>query len=300
MSKTIFSVGLFVIIVVTIATFWENDIVYWYTHTFNENQFKSTTINEYFYEDNFAYVNNYTGNDVSNKKQMIDLIYYFINSGEEEINAYCVLEYKNCIDDLINISSDKESLSLLNNFVHPYNSFSDLIFSYDDYGNFTINVIKLYDQNMIDNINKIADEFINNNVKTNMKTEDKLKLVHDFIIDNSQYDKLKMENIYDETYKSKTAYGVLIEHYGICSGYADTLSIFLDKLNIANYKISNVEHIWNLAYINNKWVHIDLTWDDPISDNPINRTDYFMINTDKLQSLDSDHYFNKYIFEEAQ
>jgi len=300
MSKTIFSVGLFVIIVVTIATFWENDIVYWYTHTFNENQFKSTTINEYFYEDNFAYVNNYTGNDVSNKKQMIDLIYYFINSGEEEINAYCVLEYKNCIDDLINISSDKESLSLLNNFVHPYNSFSDLIFSYDDYGNFTINVIKLYDQNMIDNINKIADEFINNNVKPNMKTEDKLKLVHDFIIDNSQYDKLKMENIYDETYKSKTAYGVLIEHYGICSGYADTLSIFLDKLNIANYKISNVEHIWNLAYINNKWVHIDLTWDDPISDNPINRTDYFMINTDKLQSLDSDHYFNKYIFEEAQ
>lgn len=300
MSKIIFSIGFFVIIVVTVATFWENDIVYWYTHTFNENNYTSASLNEYFYEDNFSYVNNYTGNDVSNKKQILDLIYHFINSGEEQINAYCVLEYDTCIDDLLNISSDKETLSLLNNFVHPYNSFSDLIFSYDDYGNFTINSVKLYDQNMIEKINNVVDDFIKNNITTNMKTEDKLKLVHDYIINNSQYDKLKMDNINDNTYKSKTAYGVLVEHYGICSGYADTLAIFLDKLNIVNYKISNTEHIWNLAYINNKWTHIDLTWDDPISNTPINRADYFMVDTKTLQSLDKVHDFNKYIFEEAQ
>ena len=114
------------------------------------------------------------------------------------------------------------------------------------------------------------------------------------------YTDLKMDNIKDPTYQSSNAYGVLFEHYGICSGYADTLAIFLNKLGIINYKISNDEHIWNLAYINNKWTHIDLTWDDPVSEEPINRSDYFMIDTKTLQELDDEHEFNKYIFEEAK
>ena len=77
------------------------------------------------------------------------------------------------------------------------------------------------------------------------------------------------------------------------------MSIFLNKLGIINYKISNDEHIWNLAYINNKWVHIDLTWDDPVTENDINRTDYFMIDTKTLQNLDSEHDFDTNIFTEA-
>ena len=133
-----------------------------------------------------------------------------------------------------------------------------------------------------------------------MTIEEKLKIIHDFIIDNTEYDVLKMDNINDPTYQSSNAYGVLLEHYGICSGYADTLAIFLNKLGIINYKISNDEHIWNLAYINNKWLHIDLTWDDPVSETPINRSDYFMIDTKTLQELDKEHDFNKYIFEEAK
>ena len=288
------------IIIVTIGTFWKNDIIYWYTHTFKENIYKEAATNEYFLKDNFSYVNNYTDNDVSNKKQMIDLIYYFINSGANQIDAYCVKEYTDCIKDLESISADQESLSIFNNFVHPYNSFSKLSFSYDKYGNFTITNNKIYSDDMINEINKVIDKYINENISSNLDDNEKLKLIHDFIIDNTKYDKLKVDNITDETYDSENAYGVLIEHYGICSGYADAMAIFLNKLGIINYKISNDEHIWNLAYVNNKWVHIDLTWDDPVTENDVNRTDYFMINTKTLQSLDEEHDFNTYIFEEAK
>src|SRR5699024_10768334 len=97
---------------------------------FEENNYSELVVNEYFVDDNFSYVNNYTSNDISNRKQLIDLIYYFINSGNETVNAYCVKEYDNCIKDLETISKDQESLSLLNNFVHPYNSFSKLSFTY--------------------------------------------------------------------------------------------------------------------------------------------------------------------------
>ena len=300
MRKTIFSVGFFVILFIIIGVIWKEDIIYWYTHTFEESKYQELSVNEYFIDDNFGYVNNYTGIDVSNRKQLIDLIYYFINSGNNRIDAYCVKEYNNCIDDLETISKDQESLSLLNNFVHPYNSFSKLSFSYDKRGNFSIESTKIYNDDMIKELNTAIDKYIAENLKNNMKIEEKLKLVHDFIIDNTEYDTLKMENINDPTYQSSNAYGVLMEHYGICSGYADTLAIFLNKLGIINYKISNDEHIWNLAYVNNKWVHIDLTWDDPVSDNPINRSDYFMIDTNTLLELDSEHEFNKYIFEEAK
>lgn len=287
------------IVIVTIGTFWQNDIIYWYTHTFNEKKYQVASSNEYFLEDNFSYVNNYTDNNVSNKKQLIDLIYYFINSGSDKIEAYCTKEYNDCVKDIESISSDQESLSIFNNFVHPYNSFSKLSFSYDEYGNFTITNNKIYDEKMIVEINNVVNKYINDNISTSLNDAEKLKLIHDFIIDNTKYDKLKVDNINDETYNSENAYGVLIEHYGICSGYADTMSIFLNKLGIINYKISNDEHIWNLAYINNKWVHIDLTWDDPVTENDINRTDYFMIDTKTLQNLDSEHDFDTNIFTEA-
>lgn len=299
-GKIILTMGTLVIIIVTIATFWKSDIIYWFTHTFDEKKYQVISPNEYYLQDNFIYVNNYTSNDVSNKKQLTDLIYYFINSGQKTINAYCVKDYTDCISDLEAISKDQESLSIFNNFVHPYNSFSNLKFSYDEYGNFTITNNKIYDDKKISDINTIVDTFIKENISTNLKIEEKLKLIHDFIIDNTEYDKLKTNNINDETYNSDNAYGVLVEHYGICSGYADTMAIFLNKLGIINYKISNKDHIWNLAYVDNKWLHIDLTWDDPVTENNINQDNYFLIDTKKLHSLDDSHNFNKFIFEEAK
>ena len=133
-----------------------------------------------------------------------------------------------------------------------------------------------------------------------MTTEEKIKKVHDYIIDSTKYDTLKTDNIHDETYKSNTAYGVLIEGYGICSGYADTMAIFLNELGIDNYKISNDTHIWNLIYINGIWAHLDSTWDDPISDINLNRDTYFLISYDDLLKLNDDtHSFNKSIYTEA-
>ena len=60
MRKVIISVGIFVIIVVTVATFKYNDIVYWYNHSVQEEEFVVVESNKYFLKDNYLYVNNYT------------------------------------------------------------------------------------------------------------------------------------------------------------------------------------------------------------------------------------------------
>ena len=71
------------------------------------------------------------------------------------------------------------------------------------------------------------------NNKSNMSTKDKIKAIHDYIINNTEYDTKKSDNIKDTTYKSNTAYGVLIQGYGICSGYSDARSYWnqIIKLN---------------------------------------------------------------------
>ena len=300
MKKLIVGVGIFVIIVVTIVTVKCDDIIYWYNHYLHEDEYVSIVPNNYFVEDNFLYVNNYDKSEIFNKRQLIDFIYYFINSGAESIKGYCNKEYTECINDIELISSDQETLSILNNFVHPYNSFSEIEIKYNSKGDFTITLKKLYTSEQINAINKAVDDFIKNNITNDMSVREKLKEVHDYIIDTTDYDTYKTDNIKDDTYFSQNAYGVLVEHYGICSGYSDAMAIFLNKLGVINYKVSNKDHIWNLAFVDGKWLHIDLTWDDPVSERNVNRDNYFLITTKQLNALaDDSHDFNKHIFQEA-
>ena len=100
---------------------------------------------------------------------------------------------------------------------------------------------------------------------------------------------------------SKNAYGVFKNKKAVCSGYADAVSIFLNTLGIKNYRVSNDTHIWNLILVNGKWVHLDATWDDPISNQNITSYEYFLIDTNKLISLnDNEHNFDRSVFIEAE
>ena len=82
------------------------------------------------------------------------------------------------------------------------------------------------------------------------------------------------------------------------------MAIFLTKLGYINYKISNESHIWNLVLLDDKWYHIDLTWDDPVYTNiDINKIeyDYFLKTTNELrQAKDKEHTFNEIIYAEAR
>ena len=127
-----------------------------------------------------------------------------------------------------------------------------------------------------------------------------IEKMHDYIADNTKYE----DNI---LYAKANA--LLLYKRARCSAYTDLLSIYLYKLNIPNYRIASEKHIWNLLYIDNEWLHIDLTWDDPVLSNGKDKTlhDFFLITTKKLEELDpidkdtntSSHTYNKEIYKEA-
>ena len=284
--------GIFLLSVITYCNFTD-------TNLFDKREEIVLKENEYYLDRDFEFVQNYD-DEVHNYTELLNYIYHVVNTGSKEGTGYCVREYKNCAKDLEEIGNNKELLSTINNFVHPYNSFSSIIFTYNTKGEFDINVNKIYSEENIVKINEVVDRVIKENIVDTMTTTQKLKIIHDYIIDNTKYDTLKSKNINDMTYKSNTAIGVLLEWYGICSGYSDAMGIFLDKLGIDNYKISNDTHIWNLVKVNNKWLHIDLTWDDPIYKQNLNRDTYFLITTAELEKLnDNTHSFNKTVFKEA-
>lgn len=284
--------GIFLLSVITYCNFTD-------TNLFDKREEIVLKENEYYLDRDFEFVQNYD-DEVHNYTELLNYIYHVVNTGSKEGTGYCVREYKNCAKDLEEIGNNKELLSTINNFVHPYNSFSSIIFTYNTKGEFDIKVNKIYSEENIVKINEVVDRVIKENIVDTMTTTQKLKIIHDYIIDNTKYDTLKSKNINDMTYKSNTAIGVLLEGYGICSGYSDAMGIFLDKLGIDNYKISNDTHIWNLVKVNNKWLHIDLTWDDPIYEQNLNRDTYFLITTAELEKLNDDtHSFNKTVFKEA-
>ena len=139
-------------------------------------------------------------------------------------------------------------------------------------------------------------------ITDDMQLDIKIKTIHDYIIENTKYDSKRSDEASSE-YDSYTAYGPLFQGYGVCSGYSDLMMLFLNKMGISNIKVTSENHIWNLVYINDTWLHLDLTWDDPVLDNGKDIIDYtyFLITTEELfKQNDNQHYFNEAIYLEAK
>lgn len=222
-------------------------------------------------------------------QNLLDIYYSIINNGWTNFTFYCPREYKDCISDVSKISDDSELLTHLNNFTHPYNNFSSLKTIIDESGEINISIEHLYTDEMINEINAKVDSIISSVITDDMDDETKILVIHDYIINNAKYDIVKNETGESE-YKSNTAYGSLIEGYAICGGYADAMAIFLTRLGFDNYKIASLTHVWNGVYVNDKWLHLDLTWDDPVSEKGVDYLyhKYFLVNDEELKNADGD------------
>ncbi len=242
---------------------------------------------------NFSFVQDTNNFHVKNKQEILNVIYTVLNHGINNFTFYCDKDYKNCNDEFSEISNNQILLSTINNLVSPYNSYKKIYFQITAYGEITVKIDKLYTDNEITEIENKIKEFENENITNNMTEINKIKAFHDYLINKSSYDKQRADAIENgndiSNSNSHKANGPLIDNIALCSGYSDAMKIYLDKLNIPNYKISNSNHIWNLVYINNQWLHLDLTWDDPITSDGKNILlhKFFLITTDELKNLDS-------------
>ena len=194
-GKLIIIFGVISIIIVTICAFNKEKITHSYYEYKIEKKYSNPSTNEYYIDDNFNYIDNYIKNDINNKKELINFIYFTLNSGNSYLERYIDINYKEYNNDINKLTENdgegfKEIIGTLNNFIHPYNSSNNIKLTYG--GNYTlgITVNKAYSEEEILQINKIVNEVINEKITNDTPTKEKIKIIHDYIIDNTEYDKL--------------------------------------------------------------------------------------------------------------
>ena len=257
--------------------------------------------NEYYKDKDYSYIQNTNDFIAKDQKHLFNIFYTIINSGTQNFTFYCDDNYKECTNDVIKLVSDKEILSNINNFVHPFNSFESINASYDEYGQIDLKINKVYTEQNIIEVNNKIDSIIKSKIKKGMTNKQKIKTIHDYIINNGKYATDEIRKKYPNRSYNK-ANDILIDGVGLCSAYADAMALFLYEFNIDNYKIASNTHIWNLVKINNKWLHLDPTWDDPVTTTGIQKLEdiFFLLDDDELKELKvTQHNYNKTIYKEA-
>ena len=295
------------------ANNWSNFLM---EYTINDPEVFIPTSNSYVKKENFLFVQNTEDFLPFSKGDLKNIYYTIVNNGWKEFTFYCPSEYVHCLEDVKEISNDQDLLTHLNNYVHPFNGFSNVKTVISESGDITVSISYFYSDEQIKAINKKIDEIYKNIITDDMDTYTKILTIHDYIINNTKYD-VERNNQGESNYHSYIAYGPLIEGYATCNGYTDAMALFLEKMNIPNFKVamtpeenSNTEgHVWNAVYLDNQWVHLDLTWDDPVSSDGTDylQHKYFLITTTQLEEADNsgevivtEHQFKKNIYPELK
>lgn len=229
-------------------------------------------------------------------KKETKCFYYYDNLSQNEKTAYLTLYYGFVeYDDSIRMEVQEEDLKdvftavLYDNpdmfwvdYEYDYMVYSDSVAFSPKY---RLNEDEV--KTMQDSVNDKIDEIMTEVNKLDSDYEKEL-YIHDYIIENTEYDISTLENMGD------TVHSVLVSGKSICEGYARTVQILFDKLGIENYLVTGdtesdgeiLPHMWNIVNIDGDNYHLDVTWDDL---NDEFDTVYFYFNvTDEY--ISRDHY----------
>lgn len=250
--------------------------------------------NQYYRDYDFYFIQNTNDFSPNNYQDILNIYYTAINAGKGEFTFYCPREYTQCLNDIQTLANDQTLLSDINNYVHPFNGFSHIETEFDTLGRVSIRIIKTYSEEEINLIEDKVNELYYQLVNPTSPIENNILSIHDYIINHAKYDSQRSDqNII--TYRSNIAYGPLFEGYAICGGYTDLMELFLEKMGVKSFKVSSEDHVWNAVLLSDKWYHLDLTWDDPVSKDGKDflEHNYFLIDTNQLLSLEkTQHQFN--------
>ena len=110
----------------------------------------------------------------------------------------------------------------------------------------------------------------------------KLLWLHDFMLENVRYDKLKKPY-------SHEVIGPLTQGVGVCEGIAKSVKLLADALGIpclvalsAPEEGQRYGHAWNLVKRGGKWVHLDATFDLSLSRCGEKRYDYCFLGDERI------------------
>ena len=116
-------------------------------------------------------------------------------------------------------------------------------------------------------IQKIEQEKAFVKSKLTGNTYKDIKIIHDYLVDNLNYDES------NQSIGTYSIYGAFVDKKCVCEGYTRAFKYLADMAGIncvliqgtaTNTEGKTEKHAWNAVYLNGFWYLIDTTWDDPI------------------------------------
>ena len=220
----------------------------------------------------------------------------------EQIKSYYLTACQSIYPTLISVCSYRyEYLS----------SSSMVIFTLSDIGESASSVKKGYEdykdlRNYVKkDINKLYDSGV---LKKNMSDKELSYKIAEYIAHNAQYDKKVAASSrgpfsYNSTAGSKV-HNPLGFYKGwdiVCDGYAALYNVFMWELGIESYIVTSSNHAWNLAYLDGKWYHTDVTYADPVTYDKggnigatmVFQDEYVNLTYTQIKAIDNDHTLSK-------
>ena len=140
-------------------------------------------------------------------------------------------------------------------------------------GNYSINLQNMssYDHSVVVDV---AKQWTAEIIKDGMTDTQKLRAIHDKIINETVYDASSGNNAHSPA-------GVAVDNRAVCDGYSRMFTIMATLVEIPVVQVtSNVmNHAFNLVYIDGEWLLVDATYDDPVTSNgkQVLKHDYFLV-----------------------
>ncbi|MBP3326156.1 MAG: DUF4358 domain-containing protein [Coprococcus sp.] len=161
-------------------------------------------------------------------------------------------------------------------------------------------------------LNRVT-EIIDECITEDMTDIEKEKAIHDYMCEHMDYDRQGLGAAMTHMEDSDNPYGMLVNGYGICTGYASTFKLFMDCLGIECMVVEGMvyaytdDHAWNKVKLGVTWYNVDVTWDDPVSDamseDDTTRSkwisDYTFFNCSDAVLEENDHLWNRTEYPES-
>jgi len=212
--------------------------------------------------------------------------YYYELLNKEGQKAYYAMKegLLNLQDEIQVPFLDKKSLSDIYFMIRMDcpKIFYTVTFSYKYYDNSSFVIlcpVYLFDKSKIKEHIQAMDARVKKLARQaeNMNEKEKEQYIHDFLVQNVKYDKLKKEY-------SHEIIGALGNGVAVCEGIAKAVKVLCDSLNIWCIIVlsdNNPEkgikyrHAWNIVKIGGVYYHLDATFDNTLTKGDVLRYDYY-------------------------
>ncbi len=115
-------------------------------------------------------------------------------------------------------------------------------------------------------------------IPDNADTYETVLYVHDYIVENTDYDYAAVKS--HKRGLVHSAYGCLVEGSAVCEGYAEAFTYIMNAVGIESGVCTGSNHAWNYVNIDGDYYWLDATWDDDDGKEP--EHDYFLFTDEQL------------------